>query len=381
MHPIITTEDLVLINDLTSREYANNTMLSNATESEKALLLQMRSKLKSLASIFEGKLRSEYGIMEVASSSGNPIKLGSKGTRLNRVWAGFFKGASNKQYSAQISFVIDPLWPCLNVGFYFGRASAHSLDRETRLDMEKRLESLGDSLSTAVQSDKVLLEKYEDLFDFGFQAIVSENRVNGSEWLNSVSSNPKDCQIVYQLYPNENGYIELTTIDLYVNMIVFLMSLIPQEGSRSIKKSDKPLTPEQRARQAERRALIGEKGELFVMGAEKDKLEDIGLDPRACLRHVALESMSYGYDILSRDARDNEIHIEVKTTTRLKSDPKSKSFHLSAKEHGYYLKNKTAYRLYRVYDIEGKSPEFVSINMKTVTFSTETYLATIDSPN
>ena len=60
-------------------------------------------------------------------ATGNAIAIG--GTNFKRVWSGIFKGAENKQYAAQISFVMNPNEACLDVGFYFGRASGHSFDK------------------------------------------------------------------------------------------------------------------------------------------------------------------------------------------------------------------------------------------------------------
>ncbi len=81
----------------------------------------------------------------------------------------------------------------------------------------------------------------------------------------------------------------------------------PDEEANEV-DHNKPLTPEQRAKQAERRAIIGHKGEVFVMKSEKQKLTELGLATNGYPKHVALESMSYGYDILSKDENGEDFN-------------------------------------------------------------------------
>jgi len=119
---IITKSDFNLITDLSSRDYSDNSMSTNSTEQERLDFRNFKQKLKSIAEDYKNQYNSDFGVFTSGASSGNPIKF--NGTRLNRVWSGIFKGADNKQYSAQISFVIDETRKCIDVGFYFGRASS-----------------------------------------------------------------------------------------------------------------------------------------------------------------------------------------------------------------------------------------------------------------
>jgi hypothetical protein len=128
----------------------------------------------------------------------------------------------------------------------------------------------------------------------------------------------------------------------------------------------KPLTPEQRAKQAERWAQIGQKGELYVMEYEQNRLRDFGITLDNYPKHIALESMHYGYDILSLDESRNEIYIEVKTTTRTREDLNSRKFFISTNELDVFSKHKQRYKLYRVYDIESTpSIEILDLNLLT----------------
>ena len=82
----------------------------------------------------------------------------------------------------------------------------------------------------------------------------------------------------------------------------------------------------------QRLAQIGLKGELFIMDSEKNKLKQAGITDTYYPKHVALESMSSGYDVASIDENGNKIFIEVKTTTRRKEDINSKIFFISSNE-------------------------------------------------
>ena len=372
MLPTITENDLKLINDLSSRKYSGNRMVSNATDSEIAQFKEIKAKLKTLSTYFMKKFEGEYGSLETSVSSGNPIAIG--GTNLNRVWAGIFKGAKNKQYSAQVSFVMNPQLPCLDVGFYFGRASAHSFTKSEKEKLENRLNLLGASLVTEIEADASIEQRFEDLFEYGFYASSQGKKLSKQDWLKRVKQNPKNSQIVQRIYANKNGYIEEATISLSVSMIFFLMGLIPSVETENVIKKIKPLTPEERAKQAERRALIGEEGEKFVLEKEREKLLSLGIDPKIYLKHVAQESTTYGYDILSCDENKNKIFIEVKTTTRAKNDPLSCSFNISSGEVDFYKQNKTNFCLYRVYDIEGETPEIDVVDMSNVEIRANNYM-------
>lgn len=372
MTPLITKEDLDLINTLSSRNYTDNRMISNASSSEIEQFNLIKNKLKQIANDLKSKYESDYGNLELSVSAGNPIAIG--GVRLNRLWSGLFKGATNKQYSAQISFVMNPQLPCLDVGFYFGRASARNLSKSQKNELENRLLFLGQSLENEISNDKNIHDKFEALFDYGFQAYSSGEKVSSTDWLNAAKNNPTEIQIIYRIYANDEGYIETTTIGLYISMIIFLMSLIPSADNDKIVKIIKPLTAEQRAKQAERRTLIGEKGELLVFENELEKLKSLNIDPSQYLKHVALESTNYGYDILSCDENKNEIYIEVKTTTRTKEDINAKQFFMSSNEFEFYKKNINQFRLFRVYNIEGENPEVEIIDMNSVKIETDSYL-------
>lgn len=367
---IITKSDFNLISDLSSRDYSDNSMSTNSSEQERLDFRNFKQKLKSIAEDYKNQYNSDFGVFTSGASSGNPIKF--NGTRLNRVWSGIFKGADNKQYSAQISFVIDEIRKCIDVGFYFGRASSRGKSTD-----KDRLIYLGKTLSESILSNKELTDKFEKLIDFGFQTYSSNKKVGGLEWLQIIKTNPENSQIIYKLAPNEDGYIETSTLNLYVSMLMFLMSLIPSVGTNTTNRTVKPMTPEQRAKQAERRALIGAKGEEFVFNKEKMRFESFGIDFKNYLEHVALVSDNYGYDIKSCDEKRNEIFIEVKTTTRTKDDYGANSFHMSSNEYDFYKKNKGKYRLVRVYDIEGENPISETIDLNSVKISNESYLIEI----
>lgn len=366
----ITKSDLILINDLSKRTYANNKLLSKANNSEKEQLDRIKKKLKDLAKYFSQKYTNSYGPFETSVVTGNDIAIG--GTRFKRIWSGIFKGGENKQYSAQISFVINPNESCLDVGFYFGRASGHSRDKEARQRLEEQLKNLGLSLSNSILNNEKFKENYLNLFEFGFLAYTRNENVTSSDWYNLIRENAKSSQIIAKIFPNDFDVIENSTIDSFVAQIVFLMGGISNENT-DLTPIIKPLTPEQRAKQAERLAEIGNKGEIYIMECEKEKLKTLGLNYIDYPKHVALESNAYGYDITSLDENNNEIFIEVKTTTRRIDDINSKLFFISSHEYNIYKNDKKRYRLYRVYDIEN-SPNYEILNLETVNKEADGYI-------
>ena len=121
----------------------------------------------------------------------------------------------------------------------------------------------------------------------------------------------KSSNIFARVYPNDFDIIEHSTIDSYVAQVIFLMGGVSLENN-SEDVLIMPLSPEQSAKQAERNAEIGLKGELFVMKQEAKKISSLGLNEARYPRHIALDSMHYGYDILSVDDNGSEIYIEVK---------------------------------------------------------------------
>ena len=360
MEPI-TRDDLVLINNLSSRNYTGNRLLSNATEAENEQFRGVKNKLRAIANFFAYRYSQLYGPFEISVTSGNPIQPG--GTRFGRVWSGIFKGATNKQYAAQISFVMNPEQACLDVGFYFGRAMGRNIDNNERLVSEANLTNLAISLSDAILSNREFRENYNSLFDFGFTAYTSNGVVLPADWNNEIKTDAKNSQITARIYPNEFGVIENTTLDSYVSRIIFIMGVINNANQPQAQISIAPLTPCQRAKEAERLAEIGYKGEIFIIEQERRKLADLGIVVNGYPRHVALESTHFGYDVLSLDENRNEILIEVKSTTRNRNDEMSKSFFITNNEFQIFEENRANYFIYRVYSVENNpSVEILNID-------------------
>lgn len=324
---------------------------------KKKQFFHIKKKLQALALSFKERYNTRYGEFTPTISSGNPITRSGK---LNHLWSALIKGATNKQYAAQISFVINTKEPCLDVGFYFGSASAHKLLLDKRKKLEHNLQLLGKNLATAITNDVSVKNHYESLIDYGFYFCYQGERINKNEWFQRIQNDPTSSLIIAKIYPNDWGYIEISTIDAYVAQVMFLMKCIKNSPENIILP---PLTSEQREKQAERLAQIGKKGELFILRQEKNKLEKQNVPTNNKYpRHVALESDCFGYDILSLDEQGKEIFIEVKTTTRKKDDSEARSFFLSSHELEVYKKHKAQYKLYRVYDIEN-SPCYEEVNI------------------
>lgn len=357
----ITTSDLILINNLSSRIYSKNTLLSNANEQEKEQLSIIKSKLKEIAKFFSKKY-NDYGPFETSVVTGNDIAIG--GINFKKIWSGIFKGADNKQYAAQISFVMSPSKTYLNVGFYFGKAQGHSKTKEEKAKLEKQLKDLGSSLQNTVNTNESFRQKYFNLFDIGFIAYSNGEKITGEKWITKIKESASNSEIIAKVYPNSLGIIESSKIDFFVSQIIFLMSGISNQNPNR-KFQIPPLTPEQYAKKAERLAEIGSKGELYIMEIEREKLKSFGITHSEYPKHNALDSTTYGFDITSINKDMEEIYIEVKTTTRTQSDPGSRKFFLSSNEFSTYRNNKSKFKLYRVYDIEG-DPSFEELEIEVL---------------
>lgn len=359
MEPI-TFDDLILINNLSARVYTGNRLLSNASEQENEQFRRIKNKLRVIADFFSNRYSQQYGPFDVSVTSGNPIQPG--GTRFGRVWSGIFKGAENKQYAAQISFVLNPTEACLDVGFYFGRAQGRNIDNAERLALETNLTNLAVSLSDAISNNIDFQTNYNSLFDFGFTAYTSNGIVLPTDWSNEIRTDARNSQIIAKIYPNELGVIEITTLDSFVSRVAFIMGAIRNANQPQAEINIIPLTPRQRAKEAERLAEIGHKGEVYILHQERQKLADLGIAVDGYPRHVAIESSHFGYDILSLDENRNQIFIEVKSTTRAINDNMAKQFFITNNEVQVFEANRENYFIYRVYSVEN-NPSFEILNL------------------
>jgi DNA-binding PadR family transcriptional regulator len=97
----------------------------------------------------------------------------------------------------------------------------------------------------------------------------------------------------------------------------------------------------------------GEIGEAFVLQQERTRLTSLGRSDLAeRVRHVSLEDVAAGYDILSFDEGGDEIFIEVKTSTTANA-----SFELTSNEYLIAGEKGAAYVIHRVINAGGPAPE------------------------
>jgi len=353
-------------------------MAGSVSREDKKNFDDIRARLKTMAKFFKQRYDKEYGVFLFDISKGNPVE---RNNRLKRVWSGIFKGSDNKQYGAQISFVIDPRYEFLDVGFYFGRASGHSKKgKEENPKRVKELQRIGALFQKEINANLELTQQFYELFNLGFRAEIRDEIVSPDRWLGNAGLNPAYSSIIISLRPNDLGLIDLSDIDFYVSMVMPFMKLIPENindtTATKSKKGPGAKTPEQWAKRAEKLALIGLAGEQYVMKAEKERLHAGNISKHDCPFHISLTSDKEGYDVLSCDLQENELFIEVKTTTLLKDDPLSKSFFLSTQEYEFYQENKAQYKLYRVWDIYGK-PSIDEIDLEQVVREPDGYKVTI----
>jgi hypothetical protein len=372
----ITTKDISLVKALSSNRYPSKGLKETVPIQERNDLLALRRRLRKLSDFFKEKYDDEYGRFLSENSTGNPV---GRAGELRRVWSGIFKGSQNKQYAAQISFVVNTINESLDVGLYFGRTSAIGLREVERELLENELLRIGNLFSTAIIENEDLKKRFYDLFQLGFRAEVRENLVTPEQWLENAQQDPRYSSIVISIPPNSFDVIDLELIDFYVSMVIPLMSIIPEKLeilNQVEKRKLGYLTPEQWARKAERLAKIGLDGEKHIMKYEAIRLEKNCASKTGYPYHKALESDSEGYDILSCDLEGNDIFIEVKTTTMPKNHPWSRTFFMSSTEYKFYNENKSKYKLYRVWNIYS-DPSVDEIDLEKVDFKNDGFIVSI----
>ena len=366
--------DFDLINRLRAQNYPGKTTRGVLTPREDEQFRSIKTRLTDIARYFFNKYEGLYGNLALSELPANSISI--NGT-MGVLWVGIHKGAANKQYSAQISFVMGE-GNSLHVGFYFGFASARRIDAATRAQYEAKLNQLGEILNNALINDQALRQKYENLFENGFKAFSYEpvNRVTSIRWLELIADNPKGCNLTIEIFPR-NQRIELSMIEGYVDMVVDLFRPIPnadQEEAPVEENLARPKTPEERAAEALRRTIIGIKGEKFVLDEERIRVRRYSNDQNYPKYTAEIDSNS-PFDILSIDRDGNEFFIEVKTTTRTREDELSHTFFISKNEKDFFELNKHRYQLYRVFDVEG-TPVSTLVNMEGVEFVANSFIGT-----
>ena len=360
--------DLILLNktdidtylELSRKKYSNNTMGNDGKK-----IKVLRSKLKNILSHLQNKYNSSYGPFILAGSSGNPL---SRSGSVNIPWAALCKGSEKKQYAAQIGISFSKDNRCINVGFSFGRASSHTLDDTERLKHENNLIKIAQTIIKNIEQNEEVKIRYNILEDLGFHYYYNDEIVSGAKWLQYASAEPNKCKITAHIFTDDYNAIELSTIDTYIAQIIFLIKCI--DGNCRILP---PLTPKQWARRAEEMTIIGYEGELIALEYEKERIKELGYDI-SLVKHVSMISDSFGYDILSKDEDTNDLYIEVKSTTRLPTDPMASEFHISNNEYQFYLNNKNRYRLYRVFGVRTENPSIIAINMDSITILPKDYI-------
>ena len=361
---VLEYDDIAQVKKLKATKYANNSMGRDG-EHIKAI----RHKLRAIVTQLHEKYNVGYGNFHIATSSGNPL---SRGGGVNRPWATLYKGSDRKQYAAQITIGIDADAGCLDVGFYFGKASSHDIVGDERIQYEKTEKAIAQKIVSNIRANSEISCRYNCLGDLGFIYSSDHKSVTSDQWLIDAIANPKQCQIYAQIYPDkEDKVINFSTINYFVSQIIFLMKCID-----SSKVLLPPLTPEQWAKKAELLALIGYEGELFVLQKEKEKVKSFGFS-ESHVKHMSLISDSFGYDIASVNKKKEEIYIEVKTTTRIKSDPEAQKFFLSSNEYQFYSSHKDRYKLVRVFGIRSDKPEMIEVDMNKVSIVSNGYIITI----
>lgn len=349
--------DIHLVMDLASRVYKNNTLKSNSSEEEQASFKLIRQKMGDVADYFRDKYNSLYGPFESDRNSGNPIRIG--GTKLGTVWSTIYKGASNKQYAAQISFAINHRVRGLDVGFYFGRGSSHTNPKSIHNSLIKQMINMGKNVADCIKKTPNLYTMCQSLLDVGFRYIYDDAETTLDEWIEHIKVCPWRCQVISTILFDDKDFLSISDIDVYVAQVLFLMNLINNTASKKRTLESNKYSEYRNKRLSE----IGRKGELYILELERKRLKKLKMLCDDYPKHVADISDCYGYDILSLDDKGNERYIEVKTTVCKKGSCRANIFYISNNEYSKYISNRRKYKIYRVYDIDG-SPEFEEIDLE-----------------
>lgn len=110
-------------------------------------------------------------------------------------------------------------------------------------------------------------------------------------------------------------------------------------------------------KQSQTQYKTGLKGEKLALEYERERLMSMGYEPDQYIRHLSVESDSYGYDILSADIIDGKlqpIYVEVKSTTDQYDTP----FFVSKNQVDVSKEKGNHYRVFRIFDISSTSPSF-----------------------
>ena len=216
----LTMQDILLVKNLKDRKYANNTMSSNSSQQEREEFKKVRYKLRDIAASFAHKYEVSYGPFKSDYTHGNPL---TRGGTLNNVWSVIYKGAPNKQYAAQISFVINTYEECIDVGFYFGRASSHSKSSEEKKSLEDNLRKMSCHLAEVIKDNPIVNQAYNSLIDCGFDTYCGEDRVFMDKWINDIGQFPQRCKVIAKVRPDDSGNVSCELLDFYVRQVLFLM--------------------------------------------------------------------------------------------------------------------------------------------------------------
>lgn len=112
-------------------------------------------------------------------------------------------------------------------------------------------------------------------------------------------------------------------------------------------------------KKAVKEARNGLFGEKLALSYEKEKLINLGRDDLAAkVKHVAIESDAFGYDIESYEIDENGKEIPIKIEVKTSSSKVDSDFYISKNEIEKSKQYKRKYCLFRIYDCNSSEPKF-----------------------
>lgn len=189
----------------------------------------------------------------------------------------------------------------------------------------------------------VNFSKHSNLFFSGFLYTYYSRKKDKEKELNSYSNKEKE---ILNKIPKK--IIELK-IDYKNIQEIKDWNAEPKKTAATRKRNNKS-TQEDIETSEINRKIIGDEGEKAVVEYEKAKLKKWKSSHVNDVKRISKERPSAGYDIVSYDKEENEIHIEVKTSLK-----KYMEFHITSNEYKT-MQEDIAYRIY--YLNNAKSSKF-----------------------
>lgn len=201
------------------------------------------------------------------------------------------------------------------------------------------------------QEGKTVYQALADYFDLSYDMRTKAKSDRRLVWDNMVQWARNDLRKAGLIDNSERGVWQLTP-EAYEHLERMENEQIARGNYSNISR----VSLETFRKIQENYVRIGEEGEQFVIEYERRRLAEIGKEHLiSSIKQMSIIDVSAGYDILSFDENENEIYIEVKSTTTSMLE-----FDLTKNELEKSKRFGKSYWIYRVIKLRTSSPEIVT---------------------